>query len=215
MKIRKCIEKFIDTVAIERNLSERTLKTYLGDLTSFNRFFQDKNIGEVTTDDIRDYIRDLEMNNNYKDTTIRRKIASIKVFFNFLEHEEVIPKSPTRRISRKYIVSKRLPKVMSGEEVERLLRVAHEETTIVIDSCQKEIDLAKSSNKMLRAHRNNAILEILFSTGIRIGELVKLNIQDFRTCDRTLSILGKGGVERIAWDCRKLRKVYLELPYEN
>ena len=198
MKIRESVEKFLNTVSVERNLSDNTLKAYLGDLTAFGKFLQEKDITEIDSDDIRQYIKTLEAN-HYKDTTIKRKIASIKVFFSFLEQEGIISDSPTRKIRKRYITAKRLPKVMSKDEVERLLRAAYHEVKKLSElNCQ----LAESNSpndKLMRAHRNRVILEILFSTGIRIGELVNLDIEDVNLNDKSILIFGKGRKERIVY----------------
>lgn len=199
MKIEKCIERFMSTISVERNLSERTLKAYLGDLKAFERFFEEKNIADITIDDIRQYIGNLETNHHHKDTTIRRKIASLKVFFTFLEEEGIIPDSPTRKIKRRYTVAKHLPRVMSKDEVRRLLEKAHQEIEILDASCDCILDPTSMNSKLSRAHRDRMILEILFSTGIRIGELVGLNIEDINLQEKTILIFGKGRKERIVY----------------
>lgn len=198
MEIKECIKKFISTINVERNLSERTLKAYLGDLRAFERFFKEKHITEITIDDIRQYIEALEIN-RYKDTTIRRKIASIKVFFSFLEQERIIYDSPTKKIKRRYIVTKRLPKVMSTKEVKKLLEASHQEIKVLTESSYQTTYLTNPNNKLVRAHRNRTILEVLFSTGIRISELVNLDIEDVNLYDKIILILGKGRRERIIY----------------
>ena len=198
MKIKESVGKFLNTVSIERNLSDNTLKAYLGDLTAFGKFFQGKEITEIDSDDLRQYIKTLEAS-HYKDTTIKRKIATIKVFFSFLEQEGIISDSPTRKIRKRYITAKRLPKVMSRGEIERLLRAAYHEVEKLSElNCQ----LAESNSpndKLMRAHRNRVILEILFSTGIRIGELVNLDIEDVNLNDKSILIFGKGRRERLIY----------------
>ncbi|KYK28798.1 MAG: tyrosine-type recombinase/integrase [Theionarchaea archaeon] len=196
MKIKKSVEKFLNTVSVERNLSDNTLKAYLGDLTAFGKFLQEKDITEIDCDDLRQYIRILEAN-HYKDTTIKRKIATIKVFFNFLEQEGIISDSPTRKIRKRYITAKRLPKVMSKDEVERLLREAYHEVRKLSELSRQLVESNSPNDKLMRAYRDRVILEILFSTGIRIGELVNLDIEDVNLNDECILIFGKGRRERI------------------
>ena len=214
MKIRKSIEEFVNTISAERNLSEKTLKAYLGDLTAFGRFFQEKNITEIDINDLRQYIRALEAN-HYKDTTIKRKIASIKVFFSFLEQEGIISNSPTRKIRKRYITAKHLPKVMSEDEVERLLKAVFQEVRKLSEFNHQPTELISSNDKLVRTHRDMVILEILFSTGIRIGELVNLDVEDVNLYNKAVLIFGKGRKERIVYissdDVIKAVKEYLIL----
>ncbi len=113
MKIESSIETFLNSIVVERNLSERTLEAYKSDLKIVSQIFEQKEIEEITTENVREFIELLEKNHHYKDTTIKRKIATLKVFFNFAEQEGVIDDSPTRKIRQKYKVAKRLPKVLS------------------------------------------------------------------------------------------------------
>lgn len=197
MKIDTATDIFLNTLAIERNLSERTVKAYRCDLKLFNHVL-DKDIVEITTEDIRAFISYLESHHDYKDSTIKRKIATLKVFFTFLEEEEIIPDSPTRKIKRKYRVARRLPKVMPIRDLNRLLKATYREVKTaesMYDEDKTDINL----DKQMRAYRNRAILETLFSTGMRIGELVALDIKDINLQERTILIFGKGRKERIIY----------------
>ncbi|MGD2072261.1 MAG: tyrosine-type recombinase/integrase [Candidatus Thorarchaeota archaeon] len=214
MNIKENIEKFLNTVSAERNLSDNTLKAYFGDLSAFGKFLQEKDITEINSDDLRQYIRTLE-EKNYKDTTIKRKIASIKVFFNFLEQEGIISDSPTRKIRKRYKTAKRLPKVMSKDEIERLLRAAYHEVKKLNEINSQLVESNSPNNKLMRAYRDRMILEILFSTGIRIGELANLDIEDVNLNDKSILIFGKGRKERIvlisSFEVLKVIKKYLML----
>ncbi len=77
MKIESGIEKFLNAIVFERNLSERTLEAYKSDLKIFNQIFKQKEVEEITTDNVREFIELLEKNHHYKDSTIKRKIASL------------------------------------------------------------------------------------------------------------------------------------------
>ncbi|PWB53283.1 MAG: recombinase XerC [Candidatus Methanoperedenaceae archaeon] len=192
MKIESSIETFLNTIVVERNLSERTLEAYRSDLKIFSQIFKQREVEEITTENLREFIELLEKNHHYKDTTIKRKIATLKVFFNFVEQEGIIADSPTRKIRQKYKIAKRLPKVLSERELKKLLKASYNEIKILQE-------LEKKNNNLSRAYRDCAILEILFSTGMRIGELVKLNVNGINLQERTILIFGKGRKERIIY----------------
>ncbi len=94
MKIESSIDTFLNTIVVERNLSERTLNAYKSDLKTFSQTYKQREVEEITTENVRDFIEMLERNHHYKDTTIKRKIATLKVFFNFVEQEGIIADSP-------------------------------------------------------------------------------------------------------------------------
>ncbi len=200
MKIESSIETFLNTIVFERNLSERTLEAYKSDLKIVSQIFEQKEIEEITTENVREFIELLEKNHHYKDTTIKRKIATLKVFFNFAEQEGIIDASPTRKIRQKYKIAKHLPKVLSERELKKLLKASYNEIKILQEMQEKNIDLKVKNNNLIRAYRDCAILEILFSTGMRIGELVMLNVNGINLQEKTILIFGKG---------RKDRTIYL------
>lgn len=191
MNNKELVEKFLEVSKIEKNLSVRTLKAYACDLKAFLIFFKSKRIRTIDIDDLRGYLSHLEKG-NLSDTTIRRKLATLKVFFSFLEDEELIELSPTRKLKKKYRVYQRLPKVMSPEEVKNLLGAAHNG----VKHTKNGSGFNMSRFKRLR---DCAMLEILFSTGIRIDELVKINIYDLDLDRKTLLISGKGRKERLLY----------------
>lgn len=199
MKIESVIEKFLNSIVVERNLSERTLEAYKCDLKIFGQIFKQKEVEEITTENVREMIELLEKNHQYKDTTIKRKIATLKVFFNFAEQEGIISDSPTRKIRQKYKIAKRLPKVLSQRELKKLLKALYDEIKILHKMQEKNIDNDLKNNNLIRAYRDCAILEILFSTGMRIGELVMLNVNGINLQERTILIFGKGRKERIIY----------------
>lgn len=199
MKIESSIETFLNAIVVERNLSERTLEAYKSDLKIFSQIFKQREIEQITTEDVREFIELLEMNHHYKDTTIKRKIATLKVFFNFIEQEGIIVDSPTRKIRQKYKIAKRLPKVLSERELKKLLNASYNEIKILQNQEGKNNALDLKNNNLTRAYRDCAILEILFSTGMRIGELVKLNVNGINLQERTILIFGKGRKERIIY----------------
>ena len=95
------VGRFLRVSKIEKNLSEKTLKAYGCDLKAFLAFFKSINIESIGIEDLRGYLDHLEKG-DLKDSTIRRKLATIKVFFSFLEDEGLIEFSPTRKLKKKF-----------------------------------------------------------------------------------------------------------------
>lgn len=162
------IESFISSKQIE-GCSDRTIKYYKEIIDKFNDSF-DKSIKKISTEEIRSYL------SNYKETStcgaitidnIRRVLSS---FFSWLEDEDYIIKSPIRRIHR-IKTPTTVKEVLTDENLEKLR-----------DECENIRDLS--------------IIELLISTGMRVGELVNLNISNLNFEDRSCIVLGKGNKER-------------------
>lgn len=181
------IEKFLNVSKTEKNLSNRTLKAYRCDLAEFAKFFGAKQILILCLDDLRKFLNYLE-SRSLEDTTIKRKLATLKVFYSFLENEDLINISPTRKLQKKYRIRKRLPRVMSDNEIRRLLANAY-------NSLRSELN--PKDFRYFKRLRDIVILEVLFATGIRIDELVRLTLDDIDLQKGTLIISGKGRKERL------------------
>lgn len=162
------IESFISSKQIE-GCSDRTIKYYKEIIDKFNDSF-DKSIKKITTEEIRSYL------SNYKEMStcgsitidnIRRVLSS---FFSWLEDEDYIIKSPIRRIHR-IKTPTTVKEVLTDENLEKLR-----------DECENIRDLS--------------LIELLISTGMRVGELVNLNISNLNFEDRSCIVLGKGNKER-------------------
>ncbi|MDD4705935.1 MAG: site-specific tyrosine recombinase XerD [Bacilli bacterium] len=165
------IDKFINYLAIERNYSENTINSYQSEITKFALFYKE-DISKANTKDLKNY---LELNNQLSSKTLAHKISSLKAFYNYLLREEIITNNPATYLIRPKNTLK-LPDVLNLEEVSLLL----------------DININTPYNA-----RDKAILELLYSTGIRISELIKLehaNI-DFDSC--LIRVMGKGRKERI------------------
>jgi len=179
-------EHFLRVSRIEKNLSPRTLRAYRSDLNGFWMHIGNQLIENVDVSLIRDYLEDLETR-GLNGSSIKRKLATLKVFFLFLEDEKLIHHSPVRKFKRKFRTARRLPRVMSIEEIQKILIAANNEATRHTQS---------SKLTRLRTLRDRAMLELLFCTGIRIDELVKLDISDLNLPAQSLVVFGKGRKER-------------------
>ncbi|MCP4581482.1 MAG: tyrosine-type recombinase/integrase [candidate division Zixibacteria bacterium] len=189
MKNRDLVKRFLEVSKLEKNLSWRTLKAYNCDLGDFLKFFKSKKINLLSIEDLREYLAYLE-GKKLADSTTKRKLATIKVLYSFLEDEGFIDISPTKKLKKKYRISRRIPRVMSLDEIGRLLKAAY------MMSAGKSHESIFHRFKRLR---DRVILEILFATGIRIDELVRLNVDDLDVIARTLIIFGKGRKERLIY----------------
>lgn len=159
---------FLNAKKIE-GCSERTLLFYG---TTLNHFFS--TIGDparrITTEQIRAYLADYQKINNCSNATVDNIRRNISSFFSWMEEEDHILKSPMHRIHKIKTV-KQVKEVISDEVIEKLR-----------DSC--------------RCSRDLALIDMLYSTGIRVGELVKLNIRDVNFEERECIVFGKGDKER-------------------
>lgn len=162
------LEMFLNAKKIE-GCSERTLAYYE---TTIKKLLVDftEPIRKIVTDDIRGYLSNYQEINNCSKTTIDNIRRNISSFFTWLEEEDYIIKSPMRRIHKIKTV-KMVKEIISDEEIERLR-----------DRCDSLRDLA--------------MIDLLYSTGIRVGELVHLNIEDVNFEERECIVLGKGDKER-------------------
>ena len=190
--MKDLILKFIDTITYEKKYSSYTIEGYNSDLNVFLEYLNDNNIKsfkDVEYQDIRLYINKL-YEDKYSYKTISRNISSLRSFFKYLKTNNYIKNNPMALISNPKL-PKSLPKCLNYEETENLLNV-FDDSIIGI--------------------RDSLIIEMLYSTGIRVSELVNIRIKDISTSDKTIKILGKGNKERIVYygsRCSELLSKYL------
>lgn len=162
------IESFISSKQIE-GCSDRTIKYYKEIIDKFNDSF-DKSIKRITTEEIRNYLSNYKEMSTCGSTTIDNIRRVLSSFFSWLEDEDYIIKSPIRRIHR-IKTPTTVKEVLTDENLEKLR-----------DECENIRDLS--------------LIELLISTGMRVGELVNLNISNLNFEDRSCIVLGKGNKER-------------------
>lgn len=162
---------FISAKRIE-GCSEKTLTYYNNTITTWLKVVS-KEIGDITTNDIRNYLSEFQAKNNSSRTTIDNIRRIFSSFFSWLEDEDYIVKSPVRRIH----------KVKSEITVKET--ISDEQLETLRDSCTEIRDLA--------------MVDFLVSTGVRVGELVKINISDINFNERQCVVLGKGNKERTVY----------------
>ena len=173
-------EAFVNYLRYERNMSPETIRAYEKDLHQFMRFFArgDGNpVGpaEISSLQVREYLADLR-EKNYQKTTVVRKLATIRSFYKFLLKKGHVSTNPLAEIQTPK-VEKRLPHFLAVEEVEKLL--------------------AAPQGASFQSIRDRAILEVLYSTGLRVSELTSLNVGDVDLTGEIIKARGKGRRERI------------------
>ncbi len=184
------LEMFIAAKQIE-GCSERTIRYY--QTTVEHLLSQTSNsVRKITTEEMRDYLSNYQKRNNCSNVTVDNVRRNISSFFSWLEEEDYILKSPMKRIHK--IKTKKVVKnVISDEGIEKLR-----------DNCTEQRDLA--------------IIDLLYSTGIRVGELVNLNIEDIDFEGRECVVYGKGDKERRVYFDAKAKvhlKNYIESRNDN
>ena len=170
---------FLDHCRIGRNLSGNTLKAYAVDLDVFEGFIgAEKSIKEIKRDQIRDFARWLFDIRRLKEASVKRRIASLKVFFRWLEREEAIEITPFHRLDLVVRLPRRLPRGVSAAELRRLLNAIGGEE--------------RGFNALLL----RLAVVLLFATGLRVGELTSVCITDLDRREETINVRGKGNRER-------------------
>ena len=176
------LSKFINYLKATKNLSPKTLAAYSGDLKQFVSYEH-----EILKPDICGFISHLSSDLNLKDTSIRRKIITLKIFYEYLVNNDFIVTSPFNKLKFKFKQEKKLPKTIPVAEINRLLRCFDIDTSTLTVFAQKEYV------------RDAALIDLLISTGIRIGEAVAITLDDIITSERTLLIHGKGRKQRLIY----------------
>lgn len=178
------IKNYLIYCETQKRLDSKTLKAYSIDLTQFSAFFKNPTTLAITVPDIESYIG--QLNHNFKPKTAKRKVASLKTFFHYLEYKNIIENNPFNKIRIKFREPLLLPKTIPLYTMETLLSAIY-----------KENSKANSPYRKKRTLLDIAIVETLFSTGMRISELCNLKYSDIDLHDATIRIYGKGAKERI------------------
>lgn len=178
------MENYLHYCKFQKELDDKTIKAYEADLRQFATELKLETIEEVNKEIINRFL--LHIHSLYKQKTVKRKIASIKAFFNYLEDEEWIEVNPVHKVRTKFKEEIVLPKIIPRSIIERLLEYLYRQQTFSENTdWQRKIIL-----------RDIAVIELLFATGLRISELCHLKKQYFDLQNGTLCIQGKGGKER-------------------
>ncbi len=185
-QISKTTDDFLAFCKFEKNLAPLTIKAYTIDLCQFSNYLSKfPSLDRIELVDkvvVRDYLK--YMYNNYKPKSLKRKIATLKAYMNFLECEDYILVSPFRKLKINIHEGKKLPKTIDFKNINKLFKFLY----------NLQNSNSRSRNTIIR---DIAILELLFSTGMRVAELSTLSIKNINLTKESVLVKGKGNRERI------------------
>lgn len=178
MNLQKEILSYLEYCEFRKELDAKTLKAYRIDLC---QFFEQIYCEESEKRNLEGYIT--ELHKKYKQKTVKRKIASIKAFYNYLEEEEIISGNPFHRIKVKFKEDATLPRIIPRGEIEQLLNYMY----------------ANKYNSGINERywlRDIALVEVFFATGARVDGISNMRLENVNLDDGLIRIMGKGGKER-------------------
>ena len=168
------VNDFIKYIEVEKNYSDHTIISYREDLVEFFKYLDGKDVKKTDYKFIRTYLAYM-FSKKYEKKTISRHISTLRSFYKYLYEEKIIDRNPMVLISNPKL-DKKLPNFLYYDELEILLNIPDRSTILGL--------------------RNAVILEVLYSTGIRVSELVNIKLKDINFKDKKILILGKGNKER-------------------
>ena len=172
----KLISTYLDYCKTHKRLSAHTIRAYKNDLMQFYN---------SNYDNVESYIEQLTRS-NIKTNTLRRKIACMKVFYNYLKYQNIIEENPFNQLRFQFRTEKILPKTIPYDILKNIFLYL-----------EQRVVLSKTDYQKQKAERNLLIISLLLSTGIRISELCHIHLKDINLSNKTLHIIGKGEKERI------------------
>ena len=169
------IDQFIDYYWLSTGASKNTLAAYRSDLKIFNKWLTGKSFISVNSKNIQDYFSDRQKN-NIGSSTQARILTCLHSFYQYLLANQLIKKDPTEQLSHPKL-EKKLPVFLNIQEVEKLLEAP--------------------SSSSLFGQRDRAMLELLYSCGLRVSELINLSYHNINLKEEFIRIHGKGNKERV------------------
>ncbi|WP_422445851.1 tyrosine recombinase XerC [Thermoanaerobacterium sp. DL9XJH110] len=175
------IDSFLNYLKVTKNKSENTIKAYAGDLMQFNEYLKQKKISErafskIDHVDIRGFLAHLKAKQLSR-KTIARKLSAVRSFFKFLSGEGIVGENVAAYVKSPKL-PKKLPLFLYPPEIEALLSAPSGDTLGI---------------------RDRAIMELLYATGMRVGELVSLRVKDLNMGANYIIVFGKGSRERVVF----------------
>jgi site-specific recombinase XerD len=193
MNLDAAIEKLQTHLATERGLSANTVRAYATDLSQFAAYLSTRSGRVPATEsiglaEVRGFLRD-QVKRGIADTSMLRKISSLKALFVFLQRVGDIPVDPTLHLSRPRR-RRRIPPVVPGESISRMMEIP--------------------DTDRLSGYRDRAVLEFLYGTGVRLAEIVALDVGDLLDAGEVIRIIGKGNKERLVPWGGKAKEAFFE-----
>ena len=202
--MREAIEKFLRYLRDERNASPHTLRNYRGDLEQFLDYLAPPtatppSLTQMDHRLIREYLAHLH-DQRLEKTSVARKLAALRSFFKFCVREGWLPQNPARLVATPRL-PKRIPAVLSAEQInaflDSLLQLETASDAAAEGTRRHRRPGAEEEESRLLLRRDRAILELLYAAGLRVSELVGLNLEDVDRNEQMLRVRGKGRKERV------------------
>lgn len=218
MRIAQAIEQFLYHCRYLKKLSEHSLRAYSTDLENFRVFAGgQKSIKRCDKVMFREYLHYLYENRGLKQASVKRRFACLKAMFRWLELEESIAENPFHKIDLHIKLPSRLPRGLSETELHQLLNAPLQQLGI-----HKRASLSYAKLKRQAGDKNAfqaltslIAMDLLFATGIRVGELAAIQLKDIDLAAQSIKIHGKGDRERLVFlpskDLLKILTNYIEL----
>ena len=171
----RLIDGFIDNVWLEKGLSQNTLNAYRQDLSNFSNWLNPVYLEKANKINLLDYLA-YRLKQGYSSRSTARSLSSLRAFYAYLLSKSLIIENPTSKIQSPKL-GHSLPKVLSEEDVEKLINAPNTKEPIGL--------------------RDRAMLELLYACGLRISELINLDVLNLNLRQGVVKVLGKGGKERL------------------
>jgi integrase/recombinase XerD len=193
--LKTALEEFLAGYFSTHRRSTKTKSAYAADLKQFGVFVgPDVTITAVKAFTIENWAAHLHQT-GYSPRSVRRKIAALKVFCSYWLRRDILTESPFWRVKLSFGRVQELPRTLTQAEIRNLLITAHKQQP----STRQRKNCRGFEFRHYRALRNLALIEVLFATGIRVGEAASLNVEHFNADDSAFLIKGKGGRDRLAF----------------
>jgi integrase/recombinase XerC len=197
--MNQLIDRFVDYLRFERNASSNTIREYRRDLQQFMGFLTPPGektmpLGHIDHRVIREFVGWNYDQRNAK-SSVARKLAALRTFFKYCVREGLVKQNPARLVSTPKL-PKRVPRVLTAEEMNGFLdNILTAQAPVTTGKRPMQRRWAEDAKLMVK--RDRAILELLYASGLRVSELVGLNLGDIDRRGQMLRVLGKGRKERI------------------
>ena len=198
--MKQHIDKFIDYLRYERNASPNTIREYRRDVTQFMQFLTPPGektmpLAHVDHRVIREFVG-WSYDQKLEKSSVARKLAALRTFFKFCVREGVVKQNPARLVSTPKL-PKRVPRVITAEEMNGFLDNILGGSPAAAKDKGPARQRKKQGDAKIMLKRDRAILELLYASGLRVSELVGLNLGDIDRAGQMLRVLGKGRKERV------------------
>ena len=177
--MKQTLDNFLEYLADELNYSSYTINNYEKDILFFEEFLKQNNYNylKLTKDNVRHFLKYLD-SLNYKNSSISRKLSSLRSYYSYLVEENILKDNIFKRISNPK-KEKKLPNFLNYQEIMTLIDVLPLDNALNV--------------------RNRLIIELLYDTGLRVSELVNIKINDLDLNNKCIKVLGKGSKERLGY----------------